>query len=308
MRGRPSSPPSSPREAHPCVQAAGRLPQVLQSALHELESVAVHARAACGGRGSGRGPRSQPGPTGAAASMRPPPPTRGGAGPTLGTKASHAPPARPGAVGPGGSPPHTRAAPTLRGDGAPGGGFRAGLGAQQRDAQQHQQQQRRRRPREPARRRGGHGRAEGARAPCSGRGSAAPATPASEHPPRNPASRVPTPPRPPRTSEPTSRARPPGRANPPTRPTGSRSSPPRPLHLRHAPRAQRPLPSPSPPHPGPANPHPAFTAVGGAATAAPATREDLRRPARTAHALRPRPDPLADVVVMETPGLREQRA
>ena len=169
--------------------------------------------------------------------MRPPPPTRGGAGPTLGTKASHAPPARPGAVRARGSPRQTRAAPTLRGDGSPGGGFRAGLGAQQRDAQQQQQQQRRRRrrPRGPARRRGGHGRAEGARAPCSSRGSAAPAPPASEHPPRNPASRAPTPPRPPRTSEPTSRARPPGRANPPTRSPGSRGSPPRPLHPHHAP-------------------------------------------------------------------------
>lgn len=35
--------------AHPRVQAVGRLPQVLQGALHELERVTVHARAACGG-------------------------------------------------------------------------------------------------------------------------------------------------------------------------------------------------------------------------------------------------------------------
>lgn len=34
--------------AHPRIQAVGRLPQVLQRALHELERVAVHARAACG--------------------------------------------------------------------------------------------------------------------------------------------------------------------------------------------------------------------------------------------------------------------
>lgn len=87
--------------AHPRVQAVGRLPQVLQGALHELERVTVHARAA------------------------------------------------------------------LRGDGSPGGGLCAGLGAQQRDAQQQQNwQQPRRPPRGPARRRGRHGRAEGAGPPA----------------------------------------------------------------------------------------------------------------------------------------------
>ena len=100
--------PCTPREAHPSVQAVGRLAQVLQGALHELESVAVHARAACagigvGGPGSGRARSGVPPTPGSGLRVAPASRPRGRPD-HRGTKASHAPPARPSGVRAPGDP------------------------------------------------------------------------------------------------------------------------------------------------------------------------------------------------------------
>lgn len=296
LRTEPCGPRRSP--PHPCVQAVGRLPQVLEGALHELERVAVHARAACGGAAQrGGGYRvGAPAPSHRAAPDRPPPPTshlRGSRarGP-LGNKGEAGPPARPRRAGVQGPPGHLLCAGTAlpaagsarawapssatvsssssRRDGL--GGLRSGGGA---IAER----------REPAAlRRAG--------------GSAAPAPPPSRRPPPRPPGPAPFSPRPHRATTHPARVRPP--ITPPLFP---RTPPPPP-----GPNEARPPPSkPRTAHPAPPAPRPHRRPHHGSGTPRqPRAGDSDRRAASGTDCAcaptcpTPPPRPPCDVVAMET--------